>query len=227
MSFPKPNLAVDLALITVMDGHLCCLLMNRQDAVEVGGDWALPGGFVHIDETIEQTALRVLQQKAGMETAYLEQLFTYGNLNRDPRERVVSVSHFALVPAKNLAKAVRGKNQLALARIIVNWDGETGGAASAFSEKLGTLNLAFDHADMLGDVVKRLRGKLNYSDIALELLPEFFTLRQAQEIYEAILGHKLTKPAFRRKLTDRKTIEPTGQRETASAFRPAELYTRI
>ena len=226
MTYPKPSLAVDLALITVAEGALKGLFMARPDARVVGGDWALPGGYVRIDETVEATAFRVLNEKAGISSAYLEQLFTYGDLNRDPRERVVSVTYFALMSAQDLLAATAVSASLQLATIQVDWEGETGGLATAVSDETGPLRLAFDHAAILGDLVKRLRGKLDYTDIALELLPEFFTLRQVQEIYEAILGRTLTKPAFRRKLLDRKTIKATGQREEASAFRPAELYTR-
>jgi len=216
MSYPKPALAVDLALITVSEGYLNCLLMLRADAEKVGGKWALPGGYVRIDEEIHVTAQRVLREKVGIGPAYLEQLFTYGAIERDPRERVVSVTHLALMPSRDLLAAVEKSASLELALVQTDWAGEG-----------SELRLAFDHSAILGDVVKRLRGKLEYTNIALELLPQFFTLRQAQEVYEAILGRKLTKPAFRRKLLDRNIIKATGQREEASAFRPAELYTRL
>jgi 8-oxo-dGTP diphosphatase len=226
MTYPKPTVAVDLALITVLNGALHCLLIERSDALAVGGAWALPGGFVHEDTSVEDTAKRILQDKANMPDAYLEQLCTYGAVGRDPRQRVISITHFALLPATQLLAAARGKSDVTLAQITTNWQGEDGGAAQAISEHLGPLDLAFDHADILGDVVKRLRGKLDYTAIGLELLPEYFTLRDAQEVHEAILGRSLTKPAFRRKLLDRDLIKPTGRREAASAFRPAELYTR-
>lgn len=227
MSYSNPALAVDLALLTVSADTLTCLLMRRADADIVGGDWALPGAYVRIDEDIETTAQRILTDKVGMASAYLEQLFTYGALDRDPRERVVSVTHFALMPEQRLWDAVETSAELTLAEVQVDWEGEAGGLARAVSADGADLMLAFDHAAILGDVVKRLRGKLDYTNIALELLPDFFTLRQAQEVHEAILGRKLTKPAFRRKLLDRKTIKATGRREEASAFRPAELYTRL
>lgn len=227
MKYPKPALAVDLALITVSDGQLKCLLIQRKNADTDGGEWAMPGGYVRYDEEIEATVERVLNEKVGIASAYLEQLFTYGALDRDPRERVVSVTHFALMPARDLLDAAACSTSLQLATVTTDWEGEVGGFANAVDQDGTVLSLAFDHSAILGDVVKRLRGKLDYTSIALELLPEFFTLRQAQEVYEAILGRSLTKPAFRRKLLDRKTIKPTGRREEASAFRPAELYTRL
>lgn len=224
---PRPSLAIDLALITIQGAKLKCLMMTRDDAEIVGGNWALPGGYVRIDEAVDDAALRVLREKASIGSAYLEQLFTYGALDRDPRERVVSVTYFALMPAETLVTAVDQTATLNLATVETDWEGEAGGLAMARDRDGTPLDLAFDHAAILGDVVKRLRGKLDYTDVALELLPEFFTLRDAQEVYQAILGRALTKPAFRRKLLDRKTIKPTGRREEASAFRPAELYTRI
>ncbi len=171
--------------------------------------------------------MRVLREKVGMKHAYLEQLYTYGEPDRDPRQRVISVTHLALLPAEQLDVADLAKDNLVLANLHTIWEGEIGGIASAHTAEIGILRLAFDHARILGDVVKRLRGKLDYTSVGLELLPQLFTLRQAQETYEAILGRSLTKPAFRRKLLDRKIIKPTGERETASAFRPAELYTKL
>jgi 8-oxo-dGTP diphosphatase len=202
-------------------------MVRRDDAQLTGGEWALPGGLVRIDEPIDATASRVLRDKAGINNAYLEQLYTYGAVDRDPRERVVSVTYFALMPIEAIEVASRESADRTLARIAVDWEGETGGPAQAIAPDGATLDLAFDHSDILGDVVKRLRGKLDYTPVALGLLPEFFTLREVQEVYEAILDRGLTKPAFRRKLLDRDIIKPTGRREAASAFRPAELYTRL
>ena len=123
MSYPRPSLAADLALITVADGDLKCLLMRRDDALTVGGDWALPGGYVRIDETIEAAALRVLRDKVGLDPVYLEQLYTYGAVNRDPRERVISVTHLALVPAETLAGVVDQSDGLQLATVSTDWSG--------------------------------------------------------------------------------------------------------
>lgn len=224
--YPQPAVAVDLALITIADGALHVLLMRRGDAQTVGGDWALPGGFVHIDKTIEQTVDRVLQEKAGVGSAYLEQLGTFGALNRDPRGRVLSVAYFGLAPADLLRRAAGADEDRLLAPIIVPWQGEEGGAVRAKDQRQTDLTLAFDHADILGQVIKRLRGKLDYTAVGFELLPKRFTLRDLQEIHEIILGHDLLKPPFRRKMLDRGWVRPTGERETGSAYRPAELYER-
>ncbi|MEL7488966.1 MAG: NUDIX hydrolase, partial [Pseudomonadota bacterium] len=112
---------------------------------------------------------------------------------------------------------------LCIAPVSVSWADEKGGAAHALREGQKT-PLAFDHEEILGATVKRLRGKLNYTKIAFSLLPEKFTLRDLQTVHEAILDDTLNKPAFRRRMLDTGWLHATGERESASAFRPAELY---
>ena len=212
--YAKPSIAVDLAIMTVIDGGLRVLLLDRTEDDLKG--WAMPGGFVHIDEALEDSVKRVLAQKVGLENVHFEQLATYGALSRDPRGRVISIVYLALCPAVVL-------KDFELAHVIIDWEGEVGGPATVQMNNT-TLPMAFDHADILGDVVKRLRGKLDYSPIGYALLPPRFTLRDAQEVHEAILGKPLSKPPFRRKLLDRGMIVPTGEFETGGAYRPAELY---
>lgn len=226
-AFDHPAVAIDLALITVVEGELRVLLIRRDDAESVGGDWALPGGFVHVDKSLEETVEKVLKEKANVSGIYLEQLGTFGEPGRDPRGRVISVAYFGLIAAEVLFKAYRSTGSLNLARLSVPWKGELGGPVEALDDHRKPLSLAFDHADLIGQVVKRLRGKLDYTAIGLELLPKRFTLRDAQDIHEAILGRELTKPAFRRKLIDRGLVRATGEREAAGAFRPAELYEHV
>jgi len=212
--YAKPSVAVDLAIMTVIDGDLCVWLVNRPEG-DVSG-WAMPGGFVHIDEAPEDSVQRVLSEKVGAKPVHFEQLATYGALGRDPRGRVISIVYLALCPSEVLRDAD-------LAKVIIDWEGEFGGPA-AVQMNGARLPLAFDHAAILGDVVKRLRGKLDYSLIGFALLPERFTLREVQEVHEAILDKSLKKPPFRRKLLDRGIIVPTGEFETGGAYRPAELY---
>ncbi len=225
--FQQPAITVDLAMVAVIDGGLMVLLKKRPDAAQVGGEWALPGGFVHVDKSLEETAGNVLVEKANIASTYLEQLATFGALNRDPRGRVVTVAYFALLGQADIEQAVNGKDDLAMALIQTPWDGEQGGKVYVLDDSNNRLALAFDHAEILGTLIKRLRGKLDYTKIAFEFLPAQFTLREVQEVHEAILGRKLTKPAFRRKLLDRGLLKPTGKREAASAFRPAELFEKI
>lgn len=224
--YAQPAIAVDLALLTIIDGTLQVLLIRRDDAEKVGGEWALPGGFIHIDKTIDETVERVLRAKAGVQSAYLEQLGTFGALNRDPRGRVLSIAYFGLAPAKLLGKAMDANDDLMLARMNVPWAGEEGGPIDLSDQHQAELALAFDHVEILGQAVKRLRGKLDYTAVGFELLPKRFTLRDLQKIHETILDRKLLTPPFRRKMLDRGWVRPTGQRETGSAYRPAELYER-
>jgi 8-oxo-dGTP diphosphatase len=187
------------------------------------GHWALPGGFVAIDEGLDGAARRILIDKAHMDDAYVEQLYTFGAVDRDPRTRVIAVTYFALLPAERFAVALKSARNLTLARIAVDWPGETGGPVEAMGED-GALPLAFDHAEILGLAILRLRGKIDYSPVGFALLPERFTLRALQDVHEAILGVSLNKPAFRRRMLDKGWLEATGERETGSSFRPAELF---
>jgi 8-oxo-dGTP diphosphatase len=218
--FDQPSVAVDVVLLTVIDGVISVLLGGRE--IDGSADWALPGGIVRVEDSLETTVARVLRDKARTPDAFVEQLFTFGAPERDPRGRVISVGYFALVPAERLTQALEAGADLDLLKV------ETAGEAQSvvISADGGRARLAFDHADIVSTAVQRLRGKLDYSAVGLELLPELFTLRQLQEVHEAILGVRLAKPAFRRKMLDRGLLRPTGLLETGAAFRPAELYRR-
>jgi 8-oxo-dGTP diphosphatase len=222
-AYVRPSVTVDLVLLSVLDGALHVLLMRRtQPPAE--GRWALPGGFVRIDESLDEAARRVLHEKARIASAFLEQLYTFGAVARDPRMRIITVAYYALLPAARFAKALEQSDELALAKLVTAWKGETGGRAEALAADGARLGLAFDHADILGLAVKRLRGKLDYSQVGFELLPTQFTLRALQDVHEAILGVRFNKPAFRRRMLDKGVLEPTGLREQGVTFRPAELY---
>lgn len=221
-AYDRPAVAVDLVLMTVRDGAPAALLARRARH-PARGRWALPGGFVRIAEGLDAAARRVLREKARIDAGYVEQLYTFGAAGRDPRMRVVTVAYFALLPAGRLAAALKSDPALTLARVDVPWTGEAGGPAGASGDD-GALPLAFDHADILGLAVLRLRGKLGYAPVAFALLPELFTLRALQDVHEAILGVALNKPAFRRRMIDQGWIEATGARETGASFRPAELF---
>lgn len=223
-AYDHPAVAVDLAILCVCGGALNCVLMRREDGAKMGGDWALPGGFVQRGDALEATVARVLADKTGLRDVHFEQLATYDTPGRDPRGHVMSVVYLAIVEADQLRDGIEGNDALSLARIHVDWTGEQGGPATATAPDDTSLTLAFDHADILGGMVKRLRGKLDYTPIGFEFLPPRFTLRDAQEVHEAILNQSLTKPAFRRKLLDRHSLRATGARETGGAYRPAELY---
>jgi ADP-ribose pyrophosphatase YjhB (NUDIX family) len=221
--YERPSVTVDLVLMSVLKSELHVLLLRREQ-MPAKGKWALPGGFVAIDESLDDAARRILKDKARVGSAYLEQLYTFGELKRDPRTRIITVAYFALLPASRFEGALKASPDLSLAKLMVRWEGETGGAVEACSDDGKKLALAFDHAEILGLAVKRLRGKLDYSEVGFELLPPRFTLRQLQEIHEAILSVRFNKPAFRRRILDKKILEPTGLYEDGVTFRPAELY---
>lgn len=211
MSHPPFAVTVDLVLMTIADGALSVLLQRRAEEPFAGYP-ALPGGFVGVDEGLDDAARRILTDKAGLaggDSAWLEQLFTFGDPQRDPRMRIVSVAYFALLPHAVLAEAVLSRPDLRLAPV-------TG---------LGE-PLAFDHAAIIAAAHSRLKGKLDYSPIAFALLPDLFTLRDLQTVHEAISGADFNKPAFRRRMLGTDWIEPTGQRESDTPFRPAELYKK-
>jgi len=221
--FDHPSLTVDVALVTVVEGVLSVLLQQRRQAPEAGR-WALPGGFVHCGEPLEATVQRILRDKARLPDAFVEQLFTFGDPGRDPRGHVVTVAYYALIPAERINAALQQADDLSLARIAVPWRGEAGGAVTLRDPAGRDLSLAFDHAEILGTVVKRLRGKLDYTTVGLELLPARFTLRALQTVHETVLGRPLNKDSFRRRMLASGELEATGEREQAVRYRPAELY---
>ncbi|TGQ30721.1 MULTISPECIES: NUDIX domain-containing protein [unclassified Mesorhizobium] len=222
-AFQRPSVAVDLVLLGLRDGRPTVLLLRR-DQHPHAGRWALPGGFVGIDESLDAVAARVLREKAAIEGARIEQLYTFGAVDRDPRMRIISVANLVLLTEEAFEAAIRAMPALLPAAIHVPWTGEAGGAVNVLSLDNEKLTLAFDHADILAMAMLRLRGKLDYSDVAFALLPELFTLRQLQDVHEAILGTSLNKPAFRRRLLDKGWLTATGAYEAGTAYRPAELY---
>lgn len=204
-AFPPLGVTVDLVLMTVRDSRLAVLLQRRGEE-PYKGEWALPGGFVSVDEGLDAAAQRILASKAGLAGAWLEQLYSFGDPGRDPRMRIVTIAYFALLPVEELASAFTTRDDLTLS-------------------PLDTLPpLAFDHHTIVDHAAARLRGKLDYAPVAFALLPPLFTLRALQDVHEAILGTPLNKPAFRRRMLDKGWIAGTGERETGGAFRPAELY---
>ena len=220
--YDLPSVAVDVALLAIRDGALWTLLVRRREH-PARGAWALPGVFVALDESLDAAADRALATKAGLTGVFTEQLYTFGDPRRDPRTRVISVSYYALVEPAGLERAAAGADTR-LARLSIPWAGETGGPVSALWDDGPPLALAFDHADILGMAVKRIRGKLEYAPIGFELLPPRFSLRALRLVHEAILGRALNKDSFRRRVLDRGLVVPTGQRDTAVAHRPPELY---
>lgn len=221
--FERPSVAVDVVILTFHENRLYVLLTQRTEHPfkEV---WSLPGGFVRMDESLDEAAARVLKHKGGLEDVYLEQLYTFGSVKRDPRMRILSVAYYALVEFGQIKEVAE---QAALLEVEVGWEGETGGPAKVTDAAGDERLLAFDHAEILGMAIKRIRGKLEYAPIGFELLPERFTLRELQEVHEAILGRRVNKDSFRRKMLASGQLRATGELEQGKDFRPAELYRRV
>ena len=201
--------AVDIVVTTVVEGELR-LLVHRRGEPPDRGEWALPGVFVQPDEALAAAAGRALRDKARLDGIFVEQLYTFGEPGRDPRGRVIAIAYYALVPAERLTAAL----------------------AAAADDSLQLVPatepppLAFDHDRIVAVTVERLRGKLSYSAVGFELLPEAFTLRDLRGIHEAILGRPLNKDSFRRRMLGSGELHATGDRERGLANRPAEYYRR-
>lgn len=206
MSKPTPHLVtVDTCIFTIRQDKLHVLLVKRANA-PFKGAWAIPGGFVEPKESLEDAALRELSEETGLESVYLEQLYTFGEPNRDPRGRVITAAYFALIAPDRALTA--GSD-----------------AADAAWHAMDALpRLAFDHDKILTYALDRLRNKLEYTTVGFQLLPEKFTLTQLQQVYEAILGRELDKRNFRRKMELLDILKPLDEFRTEGLRRPAQLY---
>ncbi|MEO1618097.1 MAG: NUDIX domain-containing protein [Planctomycetota bacterium] len=204
--FPRAALTVDCVVFGLDDAELKVMLIQR-DLAPFRGKWALPGGFVHTDESLEDAARRELREETGLKNVFLEQLYTFGDLNRDPRERVVTVAWYALV-------------RLSDHRVKAATD-----ARDAAWFRLHELpKLAFDHGSILETAHERLRGKVRYEPIGFELLPKKFTLTQLQKLYEVVLDRVIDKRNFRKKILQLGVLEELDEVETNVAHRAARLY---
>ena len=207
--YPRPAVAVDVVLFTIRDESLQVLLIKR-DHPPFRGMHALPGGFVREDEALEQAALRELAEETNVRDVYLEQLYTFGALERDPRMRVISVVYYALVSAKG--QDVRGG---------------TDASDAAWFPAYKRPTLAFDHETIVELALERLRYKLEYAPVAFQLLPTRFTLTELQRVYEIVLDRSLDKRNFRRKILSLGFLQKTDEHKREGAHRPALLYEFI
>lgn len=205
--FARPSLTVDCVVFGLDDENLKVLLIQR-DLEPFQGKWALPGGFVRIGETLDEAAKRELSEEAGVSNVYLEQLYTFGDLQRDPRERVVTVAYYALV-------------KLSDHRIKATTDARNAGWF-AISD---TPKLAFDHDRILEIALGRLKSKLRYQPIGFELLPTKFTLTKLQKLYETVLERELDKRNFRKKILSMDLLIELDEIEQDVAHRAARLYS--
>lgn len=204
--YPRPAVTVDCVIFGLDEDELKVLLIRRGQE-PFAGKWALPGGFVGMEESLEEAARRELEEETGLRQVYLEQLYTFGDVGRDPRGRVITVAYFALT--RVLAQPVRAATDADAAA----WFG------------MGELpRLAFDHAAILKAARQRLRSKVRYQPIGFALLPARFTLTQLQRMYEVILGRELDKRNFRKKVLEMDVLVETDEVETGVAHRAARLW---
>ena len=200
----KLLVTVDIVLFTIRERQLHVLLIRRL-AKPFEGRYALPGGFVKEDESVDAAALRELQEETGVKGVYLEQLYTFGDTRRDPRGRVVTVAYYALVPHNQALHA------------------GTDASDAAWFPIDSPPPLAFDHRRIVDCAHQRLRNKLDYTTVGFELLPAQFTLTQLQLVHEAILGQSLDKRNFRRKIIQKGIVTPTNEWQETGR-KPAQLY---
>jgi len=212
--YPKPSSSVDVVIFTIQDDRLKVLL-SRREAPPFRGLWGFPGGFIdpELDVSLEACAHRSLAKKARVKTPYLEQLQTYGDNARDPRDWVLTVVYFALVPYESISSDLAGNE--AEARLFTVVDDHV------------SQRLAFDHKRILADAVRRLRNKLEYTAIAVHLLGEEFTIPDLYRVYQIGLNDdSLDRSSFHARIIKSGLLEETG-REKLTGGRPSMLYRFI
>ncbi|WP_434715648.1 NUDIX hydrolase [Paraburkholderia sp. A3RO-2L] len=210
MSYARPDLTVDIVLLTLIQGRLYTALMQRDKAPE-DGKWSLPGGYVHVDEDVdsEASAVRVLRTKLGFEPRHIEQVFTAANANRDPRGWSASIVYLGLQNAEELMERVEERPYLKL------FDVEDGGQHLP-------ADMAFDHALLIRVAVERLRTKAAYSSIVGHFLPETFSIPDLHGVYESVLMQTINPANFRTKILKMACLEPSEMIHDTG--RPAQGY---
>ena len=204
--FEKPSVTVDIVIFTIKDDDLNVLLVRRK-ITPFKDDWALPGGFVRIDESLEDAAKRELKEETGVKDVYLEQLFSFGDPNRDPRGRVITIAYMALVNSGNIKlKATTDVSD-----------------AQWFSVKK-IPKLAFDHKKILDYSLKRLKWKFEYTTVAFSLLPKKFAISQVQKIYEIVFSRGFDKRNFAKKIISLDILKEEEIKKDVS-HRPPMLYS--
>ncbi len=268
--YKRPSVSVDILLFTVVDGpqlnyrklpqkELKVLMVRRGNHPYIG-KWALPGGFMSVEESLDQAAYRELKEEVNVSDVYMEQLYTWGDVGRDPRTRVISCSYMSLADSSRMEiKAGGGAwdaqwftlsheteeerkttipgGYLFENRVRVTLSGKedtlygvigtkkrvVGRSKTVKRRILKNEGIAFDHAFVVQYGIERLRNKIEYTDIAFNLMPTYFTLTELQQVYEVILGKELLKANFRRKIADR--VIETDRETKNEGHRPSKLYT--
>jgi 8-oxo-dGTP diphosphatase len=205
--YQRPALATD-CVIFGFDGGELKLLLTEREKEPFKNKWALPGGFVFIEETTEECAKRILLEKAGIKDVFIEQLYTFSEIGRDPRERIISVTYYALVK-KYQYELIAGRDT-----VKAEWFGLS---------KLP--KLAFDHSNIVKTAIQRLKGKVLYQPIGFELIEEKFTLTQLQALYESILEISIDKRNFRKKILGMGLLKALDEKEKQVAHKAARFYS--
>lgn len=207
--YPRPSVTVDCVVFGLdFDNESLQVLLIKRAHAPFQDAWALPGGFVRMEESLEEAAARELSEEAGLRDVFLEQLFTYGDTDRDPRGRVISIAYYALVKPS-----------------LHNLKADTDASDAAWFSLDEVPELAFDHQRILDMARERLRGKVRYQPIGFELLPERFTLSQLQRLYEIVLERPIDKRNFQRKFQRMGILHDTGEMQQNVAHRAARYYT--
>lgn len=221
--------------------HMSVLLVKRDD-YPFKDKWCLPGGFLKVDEELEECPKRILKQETGLHDIYLEQLYTFGSVNRDPRMRIISTSYMALIDKNRLTDKL---NENAAwfnityfeekDSVLVILDNEKETIKFRIKKTLKELttdrykfdieendDLAFDHPLVIWSGIERLKNKINYTDVVFNMMPELFALGDLQQVYEVILNKKLLDPAFRRIIANK--VEKTEFVQSGAGHRPSALF---
>lgn len=251
-NYEKLSMTTDVLIFSISTGekenyrrlsekHFSVLLVKRDD-YPFKDKWCLPGGFIGIDEDLDEAPKRILKNETKLKDIYLEQLYTFGDVNRDPRMRIVSTSYMALIDRAKLKlelsdnvswfnisysetksnmviKLENGKEELEVNFKKIVCDPTTERYKYIID---GTNQLAFDHSLVIATGISRLKNKLEYTDIVFNMMPEYFTLGELQQVYELILGKKLLDPAFRRIISNK--VKKTDKLKTGGGHRPSVLY---
>ena len=266
--YEKPSVTVDVLIFTIfnekndnyrkLDEKKLSLLLIKRGGHPFKGKWAIPGGFISMNESLEEGAKRELYEETNVKDIYLEQLYTYGDVNRDPRTRVISSSYMALVSSdkldvkagddaadarwfsvdyKLISTTVNKEKKESIKRyrlelfnedivlscVIDDVELYVGGHKERKMVVVESNDLAFDHGKIIAYAIERLRNKIEYTDIAFNLMNEYFTLSELQQVYEIILNKELLKANFRRKISDY-VIETNNYTEKKGGYRPSKLY---
>jgi len=204
--YPKPAVTVDIVIFTIQNNELKVLLVKRKNE-PFKGMWAIPGGFVKMGESLDDAAKRELREETGVGDVYLEQLYTFGEPKRDPRDRVITVAYVALANSSN-----------------IKLHAETDVSEAKWFQINQLPKLAFDHESILNYALKRLRWKFEYTTVAFSMMPKEFTISQVQKIYEIVFNKKFDKRNFAKKIISLNILKEEGINREVS-YRPPQMYS--